>query len=617
MLDAQRVAVAAAPASGALRGAVAATPALAALALWRPAAEVFAVAEATVVWLGALACLALAALAVVVERRVALPRGRLAAAAGLYVAALALAALSAAHVPALSVAGRAGRHTGAATALAALALAAAAAWAFRDRPAGALRVGVLAAAVPIAGYALVQAAGADPLEWRLVEGGPAVFSTLGNAGFLSAWCGIAAPLAAWGALEQRWAWPWRLLAGGLTVLLLAAAAASGSLQGLVAGGVGLAVLALAWWRGAPRGRGARGLVLAAGGAAVAVAALRGADLAASASASLSSRLTHWQTAWRLAADRPLTGAGLEGFEGLAWRYEAPALAAARGLERSLDSPHNLALAQLTSGGWPLLATWAALLALVGLALAAGWRRLDGERLLALGAVGGAWLAYLTQGAVSLDVAPLAALGAVAAGATLGLGAPEALREVALARRWPAALAAAPVLVVLAVAAVAATLPLRADLAAGRAEEAGQEAASPSSEAQEAAAPSPQGQEAASPSPQTQEAAAARARRLAPYEPSYATADGARRLAAGDAAGALAAYEAAVAADPHALAAQVSLGRIAEASGQQAIAGQAYRAAVTIAPHTPEVLAEAGEHFVREGPRPLGRALLERAADLGH
>ena len=608
MPDAQRVAVAAAPVPPALRGAVAATPALAALraavaatpvlaalALWRPAAEVFAVAEATVVWLGALACLALAALAAVVERRVALPRRRLAAAAGLYAGALVVAALSAAHAPALSLAGRAGRHTGAATALAALVLAAAAAWAFRDRPAWALRVAVLAAAGPIAGYALLQAAGADPLAWALVEGGPAVFSTLGNASFLSAWCGIAAPLAAWGALEQRWARPWRALAGGLTAALLAAAAASGSLQGLAAGAVGLVALALAWWRGAPRSRAARGVVLAAGGAAVAVTALRWAELATSASASLSSRLTHWQTAWRMAADRPLAGAGLEGFEGLAWRYEAPAAAAARGLERSLDSPHNLALAQLTSGGWPLLATWAALLALVALALASGWRRLDGERLLALGAVGGAWLAYLTQGAVSLDVAPLAALGAVAAGATLGLAAPESLREVALVRRWPAALAAAALAVALAVAAVAATLPLRADLAAGVAETAERQEAS----SEDAAA------------------AAARARRLAPYEPSYASADGARRLAAGDAAGALAAYEAAVAADPHALAAHLSRARIAAATGQEATAGQAYRAAVTIAPHTPEVLAEAGEHFVRQGPRALGRALLERAADLGH
>ncbi len=596
MLDALRVAPAAPSLRSALRVAVAATPTLAALALWRPAAEVFAVAEATVLWLGALACLVLVALGAVAQQRLPLPRRRLAVAAGLYSTALLVATLSAAHVPALSLAGRAGRHTGAATALAALALAAAAAWAFRERPAGALRVAVLVAAGPIAGYALLQAAGADPLSWALVEGGPPVFSTLGNAGFLSAWCGIAVPLAVWGALEERWGWPRRGLAAGLAAALLAAAAASGSLQGLAAAAVGLVVLALAWWRAAPRSRAARGGVLAVGGVAVAVVALRWADLAASASASLASRSTHWQTAWRMAADRPLIGAGLEGFEGLAWRYEAPAAAAARGLERSLDSPHNLALAQLTSGGLPLLVTWALLLVLVALAFVAGWRRLDGERLLALGAVGGAWLAYLVQGAVSLDVAPLAALGAVAAGATLGLGAPEALPEVTLARRWPAALVTAPLVVGLAVVAVAATQPLRADLAAGAAEA--------SAERHGAAA-------------EPAEVAAARARRLAPYEPSYATADGARRLAGGDAAGALAAYEAAVAADPHAVTAQLSRARIAAATGDGERAGQAYRAAVDIAPHTPELLAEAGEHFVRHGPRPLGRALLERAADLGH
>ena len=583
-------------------------PAVAALAFWRGSDSVFAAAEATSVWLGTLGAIGFAGLMVVRHRRVPVPKPILGFAAAAYVVMLVVAGLNADRLG-LAVVGRAGRHTGLATALAALTMAAVAGWAFRDRLPTAVRTALTTAAVPIGAYALVQAAGLDPLDWRYVEGGPPVFSTLGNATFLSAWAGAVAPLALWGALDAKVHPGWRATSGAVGVLLLATVAASGSLQGLAAAALGCGVVMAGWWTATRRSALQRAAAAGVGLSVVGVVASRADTLATQAASSLATRVVHWQTAWSMASDHPVTGVGFEGFVSWFRAYEAPDAAAARGLERSLDSPHNVALELLTVGGWPLLGAWCALVLLVAVAFVRGWRRQAGQQRLALAAVGGGWLAYLAQASVSIDVPALAVLGAVLAGATLSLGAPDWLGRRLVAcpgARWGGALVALLALVL----ALVATVPLRADLAAGAAVRA---QASPPSHAQESP-PFPAQESPPAPAHQARAdlEALARARAFAPWEPRYAALEGARRNRHNDQEGALAAYLDAQRADPRSLSATLSIARLATAEGEPALADDAYAHAVEVAPHTPEVLAEAGGHALQRDRPQQAEDLLARA-----
>ena len=608
--------VAAVPAVAVLRGWVAAVPAVAALAFWRGSDSVFAAAEATSVWLGALGAIGLAALLVVRHRRLPVPRPFLGMAAAAYAGMLIIAALNAERLG-LAVVGRAGRHTGLATALAAFTMAAVAAWAYRDRLPTAVRTALTAAAVPVGGYALVQAAGLDPLDWRYVEGGPPVFSTLGNATFLSAWAGVVAPLALWGALDAKVHPGWRATSAAVGVLLMVTVAVSGSLQGLAAGALGCGVVAAGWWTAAHRSALQRAAVAGVGLSVVGGVLSRADTLAAQAASSLATRVVHWQTAWSMAGDHPLTGVGFEGFVSWFRAYEAPDAGAARDLSRSLDSPHNVTLELLTVGGWPLLGAWCVLVLLVAGAFIRGWRRQAGQQRLALAAVGGGWLAYLVQASVSIDVPALAGLGAVLAGATLALGAPDWLGSRLVAS--PGVRSGGAIIALLALGlAVVAAVPLRADLAAGAAVRAQQ---SPEDRAQDSqedrAQDSPEDRAQDSQEDRAQESPAdlealARARALAPWEPRYAALEGARLNRHNDQTGALAAYVDALRADPRSLSATLSIARLATAEGEHALADDAYSHAVEVAPHTPTVLAEAGGHALERDRPQEAETLLARA-----
>lgn len=575
------------------------------LGFWRATYDVFNTTKATIILVGAVAILGVGTYRAARTRRVSLPRTPVAVAAAVLAVALIAATLTSTS-PMASLVGRPGRHTGLAAYLTYLALFVVAVKLYRDHAPTALVKTLLAVAVPVTAYGLLQAGGIEPLGWQAVEGGPQVFSTFGNANFFAAFLGMVVPLAVWGALAKSWALPWRLGSAMLAMAAFAATVASHSQQGPAIAVVGSALVAGVAIASEPAvGRTAKAALL--GGGAL-LAALLAVGVAAGVgpletirsglAASLGTRTPKWETALAIFRDHPLTGVGLERFADYFHEYRPASLAAETGLRRTTDTPHNIPLDMLANGGAPLALAYVAFVGLTGWALVVGLRRNRGEDRLLLAGIGGAWLAYQLQSLVSIDVPPIAVLHYVLAGALVALAtrpalqtlrlpgaAPEGKRgRVRMARPNP--LVTAVIAAVGLTALVVVTAPLRADLAAGLAFRLG--TAQP-----DAAAASYQ-----------------RAADIAFWEARYPALEGAL-LSSPEVdrpSDALAAHQRAARREPRGLAHALNVARLQASLGQLEQADRAWEQVLQIDPKTPEVLAEAGRYW-------LARGEVDRAGDL--
>lgn len=312
---------------------------------------------------------------------------------------------------------------------------------------------------------------------------PGNAGTLGNANFLAGWAGSILPIALVVALDTRRSHRWRVAAIAVTLLLVVAAALSGSLQ---AGFVTVATavfLGLVWsyerlprprWRllaGTVVGVGALGGVLTALGAygSGPLAPLRD-------QVGIRLRAEYWAAAARMVSEAPLTGIGPGRFVDRYREFRSPEAATLVDLTSSTDSAHSVPLHLWAEGGVLVAALYVAFLVLVAVALAQALRRTSGRERLWVGAFGAAWLGYVLQSLISIDVAPLAVLGWVLGGIVVGATAPA--RRFGAPARARQGTPPAPVLIGQAVGAVvllvvaiagawAATLPYRADAASAR------------------------------------------------------------------------------------------------------------------------------------------------------
>ncbi|WP_157965353.1 O-antigen ligase family protein [Euzebya rosea] len=545
--------------------------AVAVLAFWRASVDVFNTAKATAVVVGVLLLLIGSCLGAVATGRARLPTGRWVAAGGAVVAALSVAVLTGGDVVRQLV-GAPGRHGGWVLYVACVVLAILAA-----RPDRATRRGIVlvlvATAVPVATYALLQAVDVDPLPWTTVEGGAPVFSTFGNVDFASAWLGMVGVLAAGMALSPLRSTGIRRLGAVAAVLCVGAAVATGSLQGPVVLLAGGAVLGLRAWQPARR----TGLLVTGVTSVVVVGLLLGpaSGVLDGALRSVETRLPKWQAALDIVADAPLTGRGLDTYGDWFFAARAPEVAEESGLRRSVDNAHNLPLHLLTGGGIVLVLAW--LVFVVALPAVGVVRRRDAvwadpEDL----AVVLAWAGYLLQAMVSIDVPPLAATGFLLTGLVAGVGGLAGQREVRVVGARPVgAVGLAAVLLV--VALVPVLRPWRADLV-------GWDAA-----VARAAVEIP-----------LAEAAVTRASTIAPWDGRYHAAQGGWLTGLGLLDEALAHQQEALARSPRDLGHALNVARLLEALGRRDDAAEAYELVLEIDPHTPAVRDEV-DAFHEDGP----------------
>jgi hypothetical protein len=154
-------------------------------------------------------------------------------------------------------------------------------------------------------------------------------------------------------------------------------------------------------------------------------------------ATLIDRREIWTGGIQMAVDHPLVGVGPDAF-GLAYAdVRRPISVDATPI--NADEAHNLWIDRLATAGLPAAAAFTWLVVLVVLAAWRGRTRIEAEHRWLLAGFGGTFAGYLLQGAVSIDVVPLALIGWTSLGALVALADPAVLagrsaREAPPARR---------------------------------------------------------------------------------------------------------------------------------------------------------------------------------------
>lgn len=227
---------------------------------------------------------------------------------------------------------------------------------------------------PVVGYAMLQAAGLDPLHWR-TDAASALSSTIGRANFLGSYLVLVVPLTAARLSVARRRWSYGLLLAG-QLACLALTQARGAWIGL---GAAALVFGLAGSVAARRRRLALAVLVAAGLAVSVVLLLnwpdgplaplarlpgleRLATLAQTGAGSTAARLTIWRAALPLLRDRPWLGYGPETMRTVFIRVFPPQLVYYQGRHVAVDRAHNLELDLALSAGIAGAAAFGALLA---------------------------------------------------------------------------------------------------------------------------------------------------------------------------------------------------------------------------------------------------------------
>jgi putative inorganic carbon (HCO3(-)) transporter len=214
--------------------------------------------------------------------------------------------------------------------------------------------------LPVAGYALLQAAGLDAWTWRSDAASP-LLSTLGRSNFLGSYLALVVPLAA-GRLAlagRRWPYALLLAAQGLALVLTRA-------RGAYAGLVAAALAGLLAWALSTRDRRPALVALALLAGLVLVLGVSGgpgrAALFDPDAGSTAARLTIWRAGLPLAAARPALGYGPETLRAVFAGVYPPELVYYQGRAVAVDRAHNLWLDLALASGAAGVLAWAALLA---------------------------------------------------------------------------------------------------------------------------------------------------------------------------------------------------------------------------------------------------------------
>jgi O-antigen ligase len=133
--------------------------------------------------------------------------------------------------------------------------------------------------------------------------------------------------------------------------------------------------------------------------------------------SLTARGYYWSAAVKMLTGHPFFGVGMDGFGDWYLRVQ-PAAYFENGYLSFSNAAHNVYLDIASSGGFPLIAIYLAILALVIVSIAKVVKRSDGFDVYFV-AIVGAWVAYQTQAFVSINQIGLAIWGWVLSGLIIG------------------------------------------------------------------------------------------------------------------------------------------------------------------------------------------------------
>jgi O-antigen ligase len=133
--------------------------------------------------------------------------------------------------------------------------------------------------------------------------------------------------------------------------------------------------------------------------------------------SLQAREFYWRAAFRMMLENPFLGVGMDGF-GDWFRRTRPSDYSARGFLTVSDTAHNIPLDIGSSGGFPLLTLYLAIIALAFFAIVKVIKR-KGEFDVFFAAIVAAWVAYQAQSLISINQLGLGVWGWSLTGLLIG------------------------------------------------------------------------------------------------------------------------------------------------------------------------------------------------------
>ncbi len=269
-------------------------------------------------------------------------------------------------------------------------------------------------------YGNMQYFNLDPLPFTTAYTVNAPVGTLGNPDFQSAFMGLIALVSFTVALNSSLKLLIRLglaLMGLASIVVIYETLAK---QGYFAFIAGVGVIAVLWLFMTKR----KSLGIAVGGIGVIGGGLILLGLINSGplasyiyKGSLAARGFYWRAALKMLTTHPFFGIGMDGFIDWYRRYRDPHYAAKNFFSYS-NAAHNVFLDIGSSGGFPLLVIYCAIIAFVIISIVLFVKRSEGFDIY-FAAVVGAWAAYQVQSFISINQLGLAIWGWVLSGLIIG------------------------------------------------------------------------------------------------------------------------------------------------------------------------------------------------------
>ena len=267
-------------------------------------------------------------------------------------------------------------------------------------------------------YGIIQAIGADPIDW--VNPYSPVFGFLGNPNFQSSLLGILGAIVFTQFFVKELKIQYKALIGIYLLVTLYVIKETASQQGFLVLATGIAVVIGLYVAKLNRGLGITyGLLSIIGFFAVLFGSLNKGPLAAILyKESVTYRGDYWQAGWKMTVEHPFFGVGMDSYGDWYRRSRTEAATLRRGPDVTSDAAHNVYLDISSYGGFPLLIIYAALMALVVVSAVKVIKRSTGFNPVFAGLFGG-WVAFQAQSIISINQIGLAIWGWVISGLIIG------------------------------------------------------------------------------------------------------------------------------------------------------------------------------------------------------
>lgn len=273
--------------------------------------------------------------------------------------------------------------------------------------------------VPVTFYSLIQIAGMDPVAWSAKF----TFATFGNVNFLSAFMGMSTLASLILILDKNLGFSRKILLGILSAIDILIITSTDSIQGvmILIAGIGIAVYLYVINSNKLSRFKVPYLILAITGFILTVFGIgnKGPLARFIFQDSIIFRSDYMHAGWAMTLNRPFFGVGLDSY-GDWYRQVRGSISANRtGPDRTANTAHNIFLDLSSSGGFPLLFGY---LALVGFAVALSVKWLRSNKVFDayFTSIFSCWVAYQIQALVSINQIGVGIWGWILNGALIGI-----------------------------------------------------------------------------------------------------------------------------------------------------------------------------------------------------